>query len=227
MDNVQLLGGLATIAVIDLVLAGNNAVLIALATRNLSGATRLWAVACGILAAAAVRPVLAIAVVKVLEHPGFLALGGGLLAVVAYRLVVPGKGRRARTPDNFWSAMRTLLVADAAMGVDNVLAVAGASEGNLALAVAGVLASVPIVAWGAGFFLRAIERFPWLLTAGAAVIAWTAAGMIAADPLLAHGFDDWPFGRGLVYVATVCAVLGTAWGWKNVYARVRAAIAAG
>ena len=205
---------LAAIIVIDLVLAGDNAIVIALAARNLDRTLQRRAVLWGTLGAVVVRAGLTVAVLWLLEIPGLMLAGGMLLAWIAYRLLAGDAGERdeevapART---FWGAMRTIVVADAVMGLDNVLAVAGAAHGSVLLVVAGLVISIPIVVWGSTLILHWIERFPALLYVGGAVLAWTAAKMIADEPLYQAWLDARPGLNGAVFAAVMGAVLGAAW----------------
>jgi len=169
---------LAAIVVIDLVLAGDNAIVIALAARNLPKALQRRAVIWGTFGAVAVRASLTLAVLWLLEIPGLMLAGGVLLAWIAYRLLAGGENGREHDVApamSFFGAMRTIVIADAVMGLDNVLAVAGAAHGSMVLVVAGLLISIPIVVWGSTLILHWIERFPGLLYVGGAVLAWTSA----------------------------------------------------
>ena len=143
---------LAAIVVIDLALAGDNAIVIALAARELPAAQRRKAIAWGTVGAVLVRCAMTLAVVWLLGIPGLMAAGGLVLRWIAYKLGRPSRGAEdgpAVAPANsFWSAMRTIVVADAAMGLDNVLAVAGASHGSFLLVVIGLAISIPVVVWG-------------------------------------------------------------------------------
>ena len=139
---------LAAIIVIDLVLAGDNAIVIALAARNLPKELQRRAVLWGTFGAVAVRATLTVAVLWLLEIPGLMLAGGLLLAWIAYRLLAGDEGGREHDvapAKSFWAAMRTIVVADAVMGLDNVLAVAGAAHGSILLVVTGLLVSIPIV----------------------------------------------------------------------------------
>src|SRR5687767_5803089 len=139
---------LAAIVVIDLVLAGDNAIVIALAARSLPKDLQRRAVIWGTAGAVLVRASLTVAVLWLLEIPGLMLAGGILLAWIAYRLLAgddSGREHDVAPARNFWGAMRTIVVADAVMGLDNVLAVAGAAHGSVVLVVAGLLISIPIV----------------------------------------------------------------------------------
>ena len=141
------LSALLAIVLIDLVLAGDNAIVIALAARKLPSHLQRRAVVWGTVGAIAVRSVMTIGVVWLLEIPGLMLVGGLGLVWIAYKLLVPdGNGHDANPgADTFWGAMKTIVIADALMGVDNVLGVAGAAHGSFGLVVIGLLISVPIV----------------------------------------------------------------------------------
>jgi YjbE family integral membrane protein len=206
---------LAAIVVIDLVLAGDNAIVIALAARSLPKAVQRRAVIWGTVGAVAVRASLTVAVLWLLEIPGLMAAGGALLAWIAYRLLAgndDGKDHEVAPAVGFWTAMRTIVIADAVMGLDNVLAVAGAAHGSVVLVVAGLVISIPIVVWGSTLILHWMERFPSLLYVGGAVLAWTAAKMLADDPLVHDRFlMDRPGLKTALYIIVIAGVLGAAW----------------
>ncbi len=205
---------LAAIVVIDLVLAGDNAIVIALAARNLPKALQRRAVIWGTFGAVAVRASLTLAVLWLLEIPGLMLAGGVLLAWIAYRLLAGGENGREHDVApamSFFGAMRTIVIADAVMGLDNVLAVAGAAHGSMVLVVAGLLISIPIVVWGSTLILHWIERFPGLLYVGGAVLAWTSAKMIADEPLYQQWLDGRNGLKSLLFVVVIGGVLGTAW----------------
>jgi YjbE family integral membrane protein len=205
---------LGAIIVIDLVLAGDNAIVIALAARNLPKTLQRRAVIWGTLGAVVVRATLTVAVLWLLEVPGLMGVGGVLLAWIAYRLLAGddnGKDHSVAPAIGFWGAMRTIVIADAVMGLDNVLAVAGAAHGSVVLVVVGLLVSIPIVVWGSTIILHWIERFPSILYIGGAVLAWTSAKMLAHEPLVARFFDERPGLETLLYVVVIGGVLGLAW----------------
>jgi len=205
---------LAAIVVIDLVLAGDNAIVIALAARNLPKVHQRKAILWGTLGAVVVRTSLTVAVLWLLQVPGLMLAGGALLVWIAYRLLTgddDGREHDVAPVAGFWAAMRTIVIADAVMGLDNVLAVAGAAHGSILLVVLGLLISIPIVVWGSTLILHWLERFPSLLYVGGAVLAWTAVKMITAEPLVEEYFEE---RRGLVnalYVLVVGGTLGSAW----------------
>lgn len=126
-------------------------------------------------------------VVWLLKIPGLMFAGGALLIWVAYRLLVPsdkGESTHVSPANSFWGAMKTIIVADALMGLDNVLAVAGAAHGSFVLVVMGLLISIPIVIWGSTLILKWVERFPVIVYIGAGVLALTSAKMMLGEPLI-------------------------------------------
>lgn len=214
---------LAAIVVVNLVLSGDNAIVIALAARKLPENLRRRAIVWGTLGAVAVRVTLTAAVLWLLTLPGLSFTGGLLLAAIAYQLLTgDGEGGGNVAPvSGFWGAMRTIVVADAAMGLDNVLGVAGAADGNLALMLLGLAISIPIVIWGSTLVLKSIQHFPALLYAGGAVLAWTAAKMLTEEPLVGELLEGRTGAVPAVYVTVVGCTLGLAW-LRNRRASMRA-----
>jgi YjbE family integral membrane protein len=190
--SAQWFSTLLSIVLIDLVLAGDNAIVIALAARNLPTHLKTKAILWGTLGAIAVRSLMTLGVVWLLQIPGLMAVGGLCLLWIAYQLLADGGGGEHDGPSasTFAGAMKTIIVADALMGVDNVLGVAGAAHGAFDLVVIGLLISVPIVVYGSTVVLRLVERFPVIIRLGAAVLAFTAAKMVVSEPLLASAFGN-------------------------------------
>ncbi|MHA6203022.1 TerC family protein [Dyella soli] len=213
MELTDFLSGLFAIILLDLVLAGDNAIVIALAARNLPRQIQTKAIVWGTVGAIAVRLVLTGIVVYLLELPGLMLAGGALLLPIAWKLLKPD----AQAPhevdpaSSFWTAMRTIIVADALMGLDNVLAIAGAAKGHMVLVVIGLAISVPLVVWGSTLILRLIERFPIVVYIGAAAIAWTAARMISHDGLLAPWFDQHDWATYALDMLLVVGICGGGW----------------
>ena len=177
---------LLAIVLIDLVLAGDNAIVIALAARNLPPHLQKKAIAWGTVGAIAVRSVMTVGVVWLLKVPGLMLVGGLGLLWIAYKLLADQSDKSHDGPvaTTFMGAMKTIVVADALMGIDNVLGVAGAAQGSFDLVAIGLLISVPIVVFGSTMVLKLVERFPFIIKLGAAVLAFTAAKMIVSEPLL-------------------------------------------
>ena len=205
---------LAAIAVINLVLSGDNAIVIALAARTLPKPHQRLAILWGTVGAVVVRIVMTVGVVWLLKVPGLMLVGGILLALIAYRLLVgngDGNGHKVTTAGTLAAAVRTIVVADAVMGVDNVLGVAGAAQGSALLVVLGLSTSIPIVVWGSKLILKWMERAPWLLYVGGAVLAWTAGTMIGEEAFLADTVDAHPAFSTVLQVAFVTVIPGLAW----------------
>jgi YjbE family integral membrane protein len=208
---------LLAIILIDLVLAGDNAIVIALAARNLPAEHQNKAIMWGTVGAIVVRSAMTVGVVWLLKIPGLMLVGGLGLLWIAYKLITDTsedehEGSGATT---FWGAMKTIVVADALMGVDNVLGVAGAANGDFTLVVIGLLISIPIVVLGSKLVLRLVEKWPVIIHLGAAVLAFTAAQMIINEKLLDPIFDGGEtinlLARGATYVVAVAGVLGLGW----------------
>jgi len=203
---------LLAIILIDLVLAGDNAIVIALAARKLPPNLQRLAIVWGTVGAIAVRSLMTVGVVWLLKIPGLMLAGGLGLVWIAYRLLAEQERDTAHgaVATTFWGAMKTIVVADALMGIDNVLGVAGAAHGSLDLVVIGLLVSVPIVVFGSTVVLKLVERFPVIVQAGAAVLAFTAAKMIVSEPLLDEMFDG-SVARWAAYATAVGGVLLAGW----------------
>jgi YjbE family integral membrane protein len=218
---------LLAIILIDLVLAGDNAIVIALAARKLPPRLQKKAIVWGAVGAIVVRSVMTVGVVWLLRIPGLMLLGGLGLLWIAYNLLADqdDKAHDGPVASTFWGAMKTIVVADALMGIDNVLGVAGAAHGSFDLVIIGLLVSVPIVMFGSTMVLRLVERFPIIIHAGAAVLAFTAAKMMVSEPLLdpiyggpnalpsletLHTAAEWA-----TYTLAIAGVLGAGWWAKR------------
>ena len=204
MDLTPFLSALLAIILIDIVLAGDNAIVIALAARALPAHLQKRAIVWGAVGAVGVRSVMTVIVVWLLKIPGLLLVGGAMLVWIAYQLLRPDEGKRGShgtAATTFWSAMRTIVIADAVMGLDNVLAVAGAAHGNYLLVVAGLAISVPIVVWGSTLVLKVVDRFPGVVYVGAAVLVWTAVKMVIGEPLIKPWLQATPLLGAAAYLA--------------------------
>lgn len=206
---------LLAIVLIDLVLAGDNAIVIALAARNLPATLQRKAIIWGTVGAIVVRTAMTVGVVWLLQIPGLMLVGGLGLLWIAYKLLADQGGGHNDGPvvTTFWGAMRTIVIADALMGVDNVLGVAGAAHGQFDLVLIGLLLSVPIMVFGSNLVLRLVDRFPVIVMLGSAVLALTAAQMVLGEPMLAEylvGDALFPL-RVAVYLVAVAGVCGGSW----------------
>ncbi|PUA20634.1 hypothetical protein C7W93_00995 [Glaciimonas sp. PCH181] len=212
-DMAKFFAALLSIVVIDLVLAGDNAIVIAMAARNLPDHLRKKAIIWGTMGAVVTRVLMTIAVVWLLKIPGLLLIGGVALLWIAYRLLSDSgdhsvKGGKITT---MAAALKTIIIADTVMGIDNVLAVAGASHGSIFLVIIGLLISVPIMVWGSTLALKLIEKFPVTIYIGAAILVYTAVHMITTEPLLAGFWDNASWLTYIAYIIGMVAVLGGGW----------------
>jgi YjbE family integral membrane protein len=222
---------LMAIVLIDLVLAGDNAIVIALAARQLPPHLKMKAIAWGTVGAIVVRSLMTVGVVWLLKIPGLMLVGGLGLVWIAYQLLAEQEGDEHDGPavNTFWGAMKTIIIADALMGVDNVLGVAGAAHGSFDLVIIGLLISVPIVVFGSTVVLKLVERFPAIIQIGSAVLAFTAAKMVVSEPLLASVFGQahqpaellQTAARWTTYAVAIAGVLGAGW-WSNRQAKRQA-----
>lgn len=175
---------LISIIVVDLVLSGDNAVVIGMAARSLSPDDRKRAIVWGGAGAVVLRIVFTVLAALLLDVPLIQAAGGVLLIWIAIRLVTPEAevdvAQIARA-DTFAAAVRTIVLADVVMSLDNILAVGGASEGNLVLLIFGLALSIPILLFGSNLVARILQRYPWLLLIGVLVLIHSAIAMVAHD----------------------------------------------
>ncbi|MFZ5899288.1 MAG: TerC family protein [Bacillota bacterium] len=188
MSDLELLWALASIIIIDIVLGGDNAIVIAMASRKLPGPQRNRAIVFGAAGAILVRGMLAAFAVYLLMIP-FLKLVGGLVLIwIAVRLLKNEEVtfEKVASGTTLLQAVKIIIVADVAMGLDNVLAVAGAADGHIPLIIIGLAISVPIIIWGSKLILKLMEKTPLVVYVGAGVLAWTAGKMIVEDPKLHH-----------------------------------------
>ncbi|MFB9325452.1 TerC family protein [Paenibacillus aurantiacus] len=214
--SLEFFSALLTIVFIDLILAGDNAIVIGLAARNLPKHQQKKAVIWGTVGAVAIRAVATMLVVYLLDIPWLLLAGGILLLWIAYKLLVDDNnhGDNIKAGNTLWQSVRTIIIADAAMGLDNVIAVAGAAHGDYLLVILGLIISIPIVVWGSTLFIKLIGRFPWIVYVGSAVLAYTAAKMITHEQKIASFFDEnelfrWSF---MILIVIVIVAAGL---WKN------------
>ncbi|MGI4983136.1 MAG: TerC family protein [Janthinobacterium lividum] len=183
-------GAVFQIVIIDILLGGDNAVVIALACRNLPRQQRTLGIVWGTAGAIILRLVLVSFAVFLLEIP-FIKLAGGLLLFwIGIRLVLPEpEGHKdIASSDRLWSAVRTIIVADLVMSLDNVIAIAGAAQAadeshRIALVAFGLVLSIPLIIWGSQLVLKAIDRFPVIVIAGAGLLGWIGGGLIINDPV--------------------------------------------
>lgn len=172
------------IILIDIVLSGDNAVVIALACRNLSPEQRKTGIFWGVAGAISLRVVLTIFAALVMDLPWLKLVGGLLLVWIAVKLMLPedAEGHDIESSSNLWGAVKTIVVADFVMSLDNVIAVAGAAHGNMALLLFGLAVSIPLIVWSSQLILHWMERWPSIVLFGAALLGYVAGQMIFTDP---------------------------------------------
>ncbi len=184
---------IVAIILIDLALSGDNALLIGMAARRLPDDQRRKAIVFGGLLAVILRIAAAAAVTLLLTIPLLQLTGGVVLSIIAYRLVRPGANdphNDVRPAGTLREAVVTILVADAAMSIENVLGVGGAAHGDLPLLAFGLAVSIPIVLFGSGIIAKVLDRAPRLIWFGALALIWTSADMILGDPAIDPHLPD-------------------------------------
>ena len=179
------------IIMIDILLGGDNAVVIALACRNLPPKQRTQGIIYGTIGAIVLRVILIAFALALLTVPYLKLVGAVLLLWIGVKLLMPegDDDHNISSSDKLWSAVKTVIVADLVMSVDNVLAIAGAAQGageahQLPLVIFGLLVSIPIIVWGSTFVLKLMERFPFVITLGAMLLGWIAGQMAYTDPAI-------------------------------------------
>jgi len=188
--------GLAKIIGVNIVLSGDNAVVIALAARSLPPKQQKLAILWGAGAAVVLRIILTFFAVALLALPWLKIVGSLLLFWIGIKLLVPEEpGDDVAASDNLIAAIKTILIADLVMSLDNVIAVAAAAGGSITLLVLGLAISIPLVIFGATLLLKLMERFPVIITIGAGLIGWVAGEMLVADMAL----KGWFTGMGVEY----------------------------
>ncbi|MFC7391689.1 TerC family protein [Scopulibacillus cellulosilyticus] len=201
--------GLLLIVGIDLILAGDNAIVIALAARRVPEKQQKKAILWGTIGAVGIRALATLIVVWLLKVPGLHFIGGLLLIWIAYKLLVDDKDHKdIKAENSLIGAVRTIIIADALMGLDNVLAVAGAAHGSYLLVVLGLIISVPMIMGSSAIFLKLINRYSWIIYAGSAILAFTAGKMLMSEPLIDQFFNDLPIIKwGLIIIMIVAVLL--------------------
>ncbi|MDR6951903.1 YjbE family integral membrane protein [Ancylobacter sp. 3268] len=171
---------------IDLLLSGDNAVVIALACRSLPEKQRKWGILLGAAAAVGLRIIFALAVSYLLGVPLLKVVGALLLFWIAIKLVLDegGDGHHVESADSLWKAVRTIAIADAVMSLDNVVAIAAAARGHAELFIFGLLLTIPLIIFGSQLILKLISRFPALIWFGAALLGWIAGEMLVSDKVV-------------------------------------------
>ena len=184
LSSIEFWQALGAIIWVNLLLSGDNAVVIALAARSLPPRQQKVAVFWGSAAAIILRVILTVFAVALLQLPWLKLVGGVLLLWIGVKLMVPEEvGEDIKSSDNLFQAVKTILIADLVMSLDNVIAVAAAAKGNTLLLVLGLAISIPIVVFASRLLLTLMDRFPIIITLGAALLGWVAGDMAITDPI--------------------------------------------
>jgi YjbE family integral membrane protein len=206
--SVEFFTALFSIVIIDLVLAGDNAIVIGLSARNLPKNKQKLVIFWGTAGAVVMRILCTLAVVWLLKVPGLLLIGGLLLIWIALKLLIEEKGDEdVEAASSVMSAIRTIVIADTLMGLDNVLAVAGAAHTSFLLVIIGLLISVPIIVWGSTLFLKLLEKYPSIIYIGSGVLAFTSAKMIADDKFIRPFFQGAEWLQYVFYLVMIASIL--------------------
>ncbi|MBT0570756.1 TerC family protein [Curvibacter sp. CHRR-16] len=215
--SIAFLAALAQIMLVNIVLSGDNAVVIALAARNLPPEHQRKAVLWGSGGAIVLRVILTVVAVQLLKIPYLQFAGALLLLWIAYQLLVEddeAEGEEHKTHGNLLSAVKTILIADVVMSLDNTLAIAGVAKGDWTLLIVGLALSIPLIVLGSTVIMKLMDRFPVIVYVGAGLIAWTAGEMMDSDaavqPYLPHLLHE----TVLLPAALTVAVVGLGW-WMN------------
>jgi YjbE family integral membrane protein len=182
--------GLLQIGWIDIILSGDNALIIALAVRSLPLHQRRLGIVLGVTVAILLRILFAGAIVYVLEIPFLKLVGSALLMWIAVKLILPDGGGHSGTADarsrnaTLWSVIQTVVIADAVMSLDNVISVAAAAKGSILLLSLGIAISIPLMMIGSRMMVWALDRLPWLMIAGGGLLGWIAGELAVHDPVV-------------------------------------------
>lgn len=205
------------IIMIDILLGGDNAVVIALACRQLPASQRLKGIFWGTAGAIVLRVILIAFALALLQIPYLKFVGGLLLVWIGVKLIAPeeeDEHGNIQSSDKLWVAVRTVIVADLVMSIDNVIAIAGAAQTageqhELLLVIFGLLVSIPIIVWGSQMVLKLMDRFPLIITLGGMLLGWIAGTMAHTDPALAPYLPQesaWHYGMGIAGALLVLAI---------------------
>jgi YjbE family integral membrane protein len=195
---------------INILLSGDNAVVIAMACRGLPHRQRVWGMILGAGVAVLLRIVFTGVVATLMTLPYLKIVGGLALFWIAAKLLVPEDPDESEVEavEHLWRAVRIVAIADIVMSLDNVIAIAAAAQGNVALLVIGLAISIPLIVAGAALVMALLDRYPILVWAGAALLGWIVGEVIATDPVI-QGYLEPKFGaEGFHYITLFCALTG-------------------
>jgi YjbE family integral membrane protein len=215
ISNLGMIGKVIEIIALNIVLSGDNAVVIAMACRGLPPAQRNMGIALGAGVAVVLRVIFTVIIASLLNVPFLRIVGAVLLIWIAIKLLTeePGDDDGIASSDKLWKAVQTVAIADIVMSLDNVLAIAAVAKDSIPLLVAGLVISIPLIVAGASLITKLLERFPFLIWAGAGLLGWVAGEMLDSDPWLIQ-----QFGADLLHkleypaaAAGAAIVLGVGW----------------
>jgi YjbE family integral membrane protein len=211
---------------INILLSGDNAVVIAMACRSLAPRERRWGIILGAGAAVVLRILFTLIIAQVMALPFLKLVGGIALLWIAVKLIAPEQEGESEieAAHNLWRAVRIVTVADIIMSLDNVIAIAAAARGDMVLIIFGLAVSVPMIVAGAALLTTLLTRFPILVWAGAALLGWIAGEIIIEDPAVAGWLGDALVHRYLYWAAAAGAVFVVALGYVVVQRHKRAAL---
>ena len=211
LSSAQFWADVFKIIVIDLLLSGDNAVVIALACRNLPIDQRKKGILYGVIGAIGLRVVLTFFAANLLALPYLKLIGALLLLWIGIKLILPDRDAhvegRIKAETRLWSAVKTIIVADFVMSLDNVIGVAGAAHGNVLLLIFGLLVSIPLIALSSQLVLKLIDRFRFIIFAGGALLGYVAGEMLVGDALLNQLLEKWHVLYELIPIACAALVL--------------------
>jgi YjbE family integral membrane protein len=199
---------------INILLSGDNAVVIALACRSLPEQSRKWGVMLGAGVAVALRILFTVMVASLLDLPYVKLVGALLLVWIAVQLITAeNEDQDVKASQSLWVAVRVIAVADLVMSLDNVVAIAAAAKGSMTLIVMGLVMSVPLIVFGATLIISILDRYPVLVWAGAALLGWVAGGLFVSDPLIYSSQPNWSFELIEESASSIGAILVIGLGW--------------
>ncbi|HLS43731.1 MAG TPA: TerC family protein [Paenalcaligenes sp.] len=207
-------GALIQIVMIDILLGGDNAVVIALACRRLDHKNRMKGIFWGTAGAIILRVILIFFALALLEIPFLKIVGAILLFWIGLKLLMPDDSHHEgiQASNTVWAAVKTILIADFVMSLDNVIAIAGAAQNvhadhQMGYVIFGLLLSVPIIIWGSTIVLKLIDRFPIVVTLGAGLLGWIAGGMLITDVIVERQFGVVPHGYKIAIELAAAALV--------------------
>jgi len=212
LSSAQFWVDVVKIIVIDLLLSGDNAVVIALACRNLPPGQRKKGILYGVIGAVGLRVMLTFFAVNLLALPYLKLIGALLLLWIGVKLILPDEDAHGeggiKAESHLWGAVKTIIVADLVMSLDNVIGVAGAAHGNALLLIFGLLVSIPLIAWSSQLVLTLIDRFPFIIFGGGALLGYVAGEMLVSEALFKPMLELQPILHELIPLACAALVLG-------------------